>query len=389
MSRYTSNCSSKAKLLIIVNDLSFFLSHRLPVAQAALAHDYDLIIGYGDSGDLPPEEISEMGFPVLHVPIDRGGVNPFRELCSLYLIWRLVRNFRPDVLHLITIKPYLYGGIIARLTRVPGVVSAVAGLGSVFVLTDWKARFFRSILYPIYRFSFNHSNHRVIVQNQDDASILFNWGVLKKQNIRLLRGSGVDLLAFKQLEESDGVPVVCFASRLLRDKGVYDFVEAARLIQKRGIEAKFWLAGDTDTHNPTGLTALELNSIRDEGVVDVLGFQNDIPVLFAKSHIICLPSFYGEGIPKALIEAAAASRAVVTTDHPGCRDAVIPNETGLLVPVKSPEKLANALQWLIEHPAERVVMGKAGRLLAEREFDIEKIVHGHLEIYTELLEKMT
>jgi len=227
----------------------------------------------------------------------------------------------------------------------------------------------------------------VIFQIQYDASVLVNWGVLDSQKIRLLRGSGVDLTAFTQFEEDDGVPIVCFASRLLRDKGVYDFVAAARLLQKRGIEARFWLVGDADTKNPTGLTATELQSLRDGDVVEVLGYKKDIPALYAKAHIICLPSFYGEGIPKALIEAAAASRAVVTTDHPGCREAVVPNKSGLLVPVKSPEKLADALQWLIEHPADRLAMGKAGRLLAEREFAIEKIVQGHLEIYRELLER--
>ena len=374
------------KLLILVNDLSYFISHRLPIAQAALAVGYEVSVAYGDLDDVSPELLVQIGFPVFFVPMLRGGTNPLQELRSLYLIWQLYRSLRPDVVHLVTIKPYLYGGLVARLARVCGVVSAVAGLGSVFIRMDWRSRLFRRLLYPIYRLAFGHSNQRVIVQNQDDASVLINWGVLDPQKIRLLRGSGVDLTAFTQLDEPGGVPTVCFAARLLRDKGVYDFVAAARLLRARGVEARFWLAGDTDAKNPTGLTESELQSLRDEGVVEVLGYQKDIPALYAQSHIVCLPSFYGEGIPKALIEAAAASRAVVTTDHPGCREAIIPNESGLLVPVKAPEKLADALQWLIEHPAERVAMGKAGRLLAEREFSIEKIVQGHLEIYRELLE---
>lgn len=192
---------------------------------------------------------------------------------------------------------------------------------------------------------------------------------LMPQSVRLLRGSGVDLSDFTHSEEQDCMPTVCFAARLLRE---------------RGVKAQFLLAGAADPKNPTGLTESELDALRDEGGVEILGYQGDIPALYARSHIVCLPSFYGEGIPKALIEAAAASRAVVTTDHPGCREAVDPNESGLLVPVKSPEKLADALQWLIEHPVERVEMGKAGRKLAERDFAIEKIVQEHLDIYQEL-----
>ncbi|SIT67211.1 Glycosyltransferase involved in cell wall bisynthesis [Ectothiorhodosinus mongolicus] len=375
------------KLLILVNDLSYFLSHRLPIAQAATAEGYEVSVGHGELGGVSPELVAQLGFPTYFVPMQRGGTNPLQELRSLYSVWRLYRLLRPDLVHLVTIKPYLYGGLVARLARVRGVVSAVAGLGSVFIRSDLRSRAFRALLYPIYRMAFGHPNQRVIVQNQDDASVLINWGVLDSQKIRLLRGSGVDLTAFTQLDEPDGVPTVCFAARLLRDKGVYDFVAAARLLRERGIEARFWLAGDADTKNPTGLTESELQSLRDEGVVEVLGYQKDIPALYAKAHIVCLPS-YREGLPKALVEAASASRAVVTTDVPGCRDAIVPNESGLLVPVKSPEKLADALQWLIEHPAERVAMGKAGRLLTEREFAIEKIVQGHLEIYQELLESV-
>lgn len=384
-----TNCRSNKKLLILVNDLSYFLSHRLPIAQAALAAGYEVSVGYGELGGVTPEVLAQLGFPTYFVPMQRGGTNPLQELHSLYSIWRLYRLLRPAVVHLVTIKPYLYGGLVARLARVPAAVSAVAGLGSIFIRIDLRSRVFRALLYPIYRLAFGHPNQRVVVQNQDDASVLVNWGVLNSQKIRLLRGSGVDLIAFKQLEEVDGVSTVCFAARLLRDKGVYDFVAAARLLRERSVEARFWLAGDTDTKNPTGLTESELQSLRDEGVVEVIGYQKDIPTLYAQSHIVCLPSFYGEGIPKALIEAAAAGRAIVTTDHPGCREAIIPNDSGLLVPIKNPEKLADALQWLIEHAAEREAMGKAGRLLAEKEFAIEKIVQRHLDIYDELLMKVT
>lgn len=346
-------------------------------------------IGYGELGGVPSDRLAGIGFPTFFVPMQRGGLNPLQDLRSIYSIWNLYQSLRPDLVHLVTIKPYLYGGLVARLMRVPGVVSAVAGLGSIFVGNDWRSRFFRQVLYPCYRLAFGHSNQRVIVQNQDDASVLVNWGVLAPDKIRLIKGSGVDLGIFKEMSEPDGVPIVCFAARLLRDKGVCDFVDAVGLLRRRGLNVRAWLAGDLDPKNPTGLSSSELKSLIDGGLVQVLGYQQDIPALYAKANIICLPSFYGEGIPKALIEAAASGRAIVTTDHPGCREAIVPNESGLMVPIKNPEKLADALQWLIEHPIERAEMGQAGRRLAEHEFAIEKIVAAHLDIYSELISKET
>jgi len=195
------------------------------------------------------------------------------------------------------------------------------------------------------------------------------------------------LVEFKNFEEQKNVFTVCYASRLLRDKGVLDFVSAAKILKKRGLKIKFLLAGSLDSSNSTSLTELELQNIIKEKVVEVLGFQHDIPSLYSRSNIVCLPSYFGEGIPKALIQAAAACRAVVTTDHPGCRDAIIPNKTGLLVPIKSPRILADKIKWLMDNPKARVAMGKAGRLLAESEFPVEKIVKRHLNIYQNLLEK--
>ena len=208
-------------------------------------------------------------------------------------------------------------------------------------------------------------------------------GVLSKNKVRLIRGSGVKLEKFFNFEENTGVPVVCFAARLLIDKGVYDFISAARILKKRGITSRFLLAGDLDTKNPSGIKINDLNKIKEEGYVEIIGFQDDIPKLYEMSHIICLPS-YREGLPKTLIEAAAASRAVVTTDVPGCRDAIIPNKTGILVPVRNSFALANAIQELIENKDKRLLMGRAGRELAEKDFDINNIVKAHLKIYGEL-----
>jgi glycosyltransferase involved in cell wall biosynthesis len=372
-------------VLFLVNNLGYFVSHRLPIALAAQSAGYVVTVAFGEKGKACLANLESHGFDCLHAPIRPGGVNPFAELWSLLSIWRLFLVKKPDLVHLVTIRPYLYGGIAARMAHVPAVISAVAGLGSMFIREDIYGRLFRRLLNPLFRSAFGHKNQVVIVQNLSDRDALVEWGVLDPSSARLLRGSGVDLMGFLKLSEVAGTPIVAFAARLLRDKGVNEFILAARLLRTRGVQARFWLIGDADPSNPTSITQQELLAWKSEGVVQVLGYRDDIEDLFAQSHIVCLPS-YREGLPKTLIEAAAAGRAVVTTDVPGCRDAIIPNETGLLVSVRDAESLADALQWLIEHPRERAEMGRAGRALAEREFGIEKIVDAHLKIYQELLD---
>ena len=371
------------KLVILINDLSFFCSHRLPIAEAAMDKSIDVVIGYGELGGADPQALEQKGLKVSFVPMKRGSINVLKDLQSLFYIWRFFKKEKPDIAHLVTIKPYLYGGLIARLTGIPALVTAISGLGALFIHKDLKSKILKFLLYPLYRLAFNHSNQIVIVQNQEDAKVLRGWGVLNSNKVKLLKGSGVQLEEFINLEDAPGIPVVCFASRLLLDKGVYDFVSAARLLKKRKIQARFFLAGDLDTQNPKGISMKDLKKIKEEGCVEILGYQKDIPSLYSRSHIICLPS-YREGLPKTLLEAAAASRAVVTTDVPGCRDAIIPNITGLLVPVRDSEALANAIQDLIKHPEKRKIMGKAGRELAKKEFAIENIVDAHLKIYKDL-----
>ena len=369
-----------SKLVILINNLSFFCSHRLPIVEAAKNKKFNIIIGYGERGDVNPSELEKKGFKVCFVPIKRGSINLFKDLQSMFYIWRFLKKEKPDIVHLVTIKPYLYGGVIARLTGVPSLVSAVSGLGTLFVHKNLKSKFLKFLLYPMYLLAFNHLNQIVVFQNKDDAKVLISWGVIKSHKVRFIKGSGVRLKNFTNLDDRKGMPTVCFAARLLVDKGVYEFVSAASLLKNRGVKARFFLAGDLDINNPTGLTNDDLKKIKEDGCVEILGFQKDIPSLYSQSHIICLPS-YREGFPKSLMEAAAAARAVVTTDVPGCRDAIIPNKTGLIVPARNYVALADAIQVLIENPEKRRAMGNAGRKLAEKEFKIENIVEEHLKIY--------
>ena len=375
------------KILFLVNDLSFFISHRLLIAETAFHKGYDVVILYGETGGADTFFLQKKGFKINSVLMQRGGLNLLNEFKTLFSIWKLFKKEKPEIVHLITIKPYIYGGIISQLLKIPCVVSSVSGLGTLFTSKNFKSIFLQFLLYPFYKLAFNHHNQKVIVQNLDDLKVLVNLGYLKLSKSKLIKGSGVNLNNFTKLKEKGKVPIICFAGRLIREKGVCEFISAARLLKKRGINARFYLAGNLDTKNPSGLSIIDYNKIKKEHSVEFLGYQKDIPTLYANSHIICLPS-YREGFPKALMEAAAASRSIVTTDVAGCRDAIIPGKTGILVPIKNSQKLTDALQWLIEHPKERIAMGKAGRKLAEKEFKIEKIVKEHLEIYQELSNKI-
>jgi glycosyltransferase involved in cell wall biosynthesis len=225
----------------------------------------------------------------------------------------------------------------------------------------------------------------VIFQNPDDRDILLSLGALGKADPYIIRGSGVVLCEYPYLPEPEEEKfVVVMAARLLRDKGVFEFVEAARLLRNRGLCVQMRLIGSPDPGNPTSVTQRDVENWRQEGVVELLGFRRDVAAQYAAANIVCLPS-YREGLPKSLVEAAACGRAVVTTDVPGCRDAIFPSETGLLVPVKNAKDVADAIQKLVEEPALRHQMGAAGRKLAEDAFAIEKIVELHINIYMELL----
>ena len=299
----------------------------------------------------------------------------------------LFRRLRPTLVHLVTLKPVLYGGIAARFVRTPAVVSAVAGLGFLFIAEGGtKAAIIRKLIVPLFRFAFGHSNQKIIFQNREDLDEMVAATGIDPRKALLVRGSGVDIAKYQYVAESDDKPIVAMASRLLRDKGVMEFVEAARLLQQRGTRARFWLIGAPDPANPATVSDAQVEAWRRDGIVECLGQRDDVPDLYARSHVVTLPS-YREGLPKALIEAAACGRAVVTTDVPGCRDAIKPGVSGLLVRPRDGVALADALQRLLDDGDTRRRMGRAGRELAEQEFRIENVIAAHLEAYEGLVRR--
>ena len=372
------------KVLFVVNSSTFFVSHRLPIAQQLIEKGYEVHLA--SSGETLPI-FDEMGLTFHKIEFSRKGTNPLSELRLIWQLFKLFTSLQPDIVHMITIKPYLYGGIAATMAKVPAVVSAVSGLGVVFITTGFKAKFLRALLFPLYKLAFSHKNQIVIFQNNGDANLLVNWLDIHPSKVRLIRGSGVDLNAYQYSVEPIGKPIVIFVARLLGDKGIREFIDASQIIHSKGIEVDFWVVGDLDGGNPASITKAEMASWKELPNVKVSGFQKNIADLYSKSNIACLPS-YREGLPKSLIEAAACGRVVITTDVPGCRDAIEPDKTGILVPIKNAKAIADAIEYLIENPDERIRMGAAGRAFSEKEFGIKKIVAEHLELYRKLLDKV-
>lgn len=371
-------------LLFVVNAPEFFLSHRLPIAIAAREAGFEVHVATGPGVDCA--RITALGFVQHALPLSRSGRNLLAELFCFWRIFRLMRRVRPEIVHLVTIKPTLYGGIAARLARVPAVVTAISGLGTVFLSSDEGGHgWIRRVIAPLYRLALGHANLRAVFQNPDDRAVLMGLGAVRQDQTVLIRGSGVSLAEYRVRREPQGVPIVSLAARLLRDKGVLEFVEAARILKLRGVAARFWLIGLPDPGNPSSVSEQDVQHWSEAGLIEALGYRDDIPTVFGQSNLVVLPS-YREGLPKVLIEAAACGRAVITTDVPGCRDAIEPGKTGLLVAARSAEALADAIQTLLEDPVRRQRMGEAGRALAEDAFAIEKVVDAHLKLYRELLE---
>ncbi len=371
------------RLLFVVNNPAFFLSHRAALAEAALAAGYEVHAATMDGPSVP--RIQAMGVAHHLIPMSRSGKHPLQELKTLWALYRLFKRLRPDLVHLVTIKPVLYGGIAARMAGVPAMVAAISGLGYVFVVEGLRARLVRAVVRGFYRLALGHGNSRVIFQNTNDRDVLSKLGVVRAGQVELIRGSGVDLAQYRAESEPPEPPVVALmVARLLRDKGVREFVEAAALLRQQGLNMRMRVAGDIDPGNPASISAEEMQVWHDEGLVELLGERQDVAALYAAAHIAVLPS-YREGLSKSLIEAAACGRAVVTTDVPGCRDAIDPGETGLLVPPRNATALAAALARLAMDPAQRRRLGQAGRALAEREFSIKDVCGRHLAIYASLL----
>lgn len=373
----------RPRLLLLITEDWYFRSHRLDLAKSAQRAGMDVcvITNAPDQG----EWIRKEGLAFRTIPFQRGSLNPAKELSAVLRLAWLYRKERPDIVHHVAMKPVLYGSWAARLAGVPAVVNAFGGLGVAFSSPGWRTQLLRAGLTAGLRSALSLPNSRVIFQHEHDRDLMLHKEIVREEDTLVIRGVGVDGEHFPSLPEQPGPLVVVLASRMLWPKGIGEFVEAARALTQRNIAARFVLVGRTDPANPASIDRSQLRAWQSEGIVEWWGHRDDMPAVLNAAHVVVLPTTYGEGIPKILLEAAASGRPIVATDVPGCRDVVRHGENGLLVPPRDPARLAKAIEQLMGNAALRQQMGLRGRALAIQEFSAAKMASQTIALYRTLL----
>lgn len=369
------------KLLLVVNEDRFFLSHRKDIALAAQRQGWDVTIVCKDTGQR--QDVETLGLTMLELPIHPTGMNLWEELKTFFFLYQLYARHKDAVVHHVGLKLILWGGLAAKLVGVKGVVNAVSGLGVMF--SEEKPSLMMRGLLAILRFSHHRSSVRVIFQNHEDEYLFQSKNIVKPADSVFIKGSGVDLDEFPYTPQpADDVVKIIFTARMVKEKGVIVLIEAAELLRQR-FEGRieFWLCGGL-SGNPKALTEAELIQRCDGSYIQWLGFRRDVRELLMQSHIVAFPSYYREGVPKSLIEACAIGRPIVTTNSVGCKDTVDDSSNGFLIPIRNSEYLAEKLALLIEDRQLRERMGKASREKAEHEFSLGNVVDKHLGLYESL-----
>ncbi len=368
------------RLLYLITEDWYFWSHRLDLARAAREAGYDVIVAtrVTDHG----ERIRGEGFQLEPLEMVRRSRNPFREVIAVAELVRLYRRVKPDVVHHVAMKPILYGSLAAWLTRIPSVINAFAGLGYAFM--DERNELLRWCVKTAFRTVLRVSHSVALVQNQDDQDRLVGEGVVPASRARIIAGSGIDVAAYSMQPPPSGIPVVVLPARMLWDKGVGEFVEAARRLKQKGVHARFILVGRRDEHNPAAIPEIHLKEWVQAGVVEWWGHREDMPAVYAAAMLVVLPS-YREGLPKVLLEAAACGKAIVATDVPGCREIVRDRFNGLLVSPRDSTALAAAIEELLSDQALREVMGRRSRTRVLAEWSSPRITEQVLGLYRDMV----
>ena len=372
----------KKTILFVVNADWFFLSHRLAIAQRALEEGF--IVHLAAEITDKRKELEAYGLILHDLQMKRSSTSLLQNLGLLLKILKIYKKLKPDLIHLITIKPVIIGSLAAHLFFASKkLVLSISGLGYVFTTGGFKAFFRKEMIILLYKLVFMHRYLKVIFQNKNDLNTICDFTNLNKKNTILIPGSGVDLDKFRFKNPPKSKPIVLFPARIIASKGIYEFVDCAKKLNNI---ARFVVVGKRDVDSRDCIKLEELEIWEKDGIIEYWGDCDDMPNIFSKSSIVVLPS-YREGMPKSLLEAAASGRPVVTTNIPGCRDAIINGLTGFLVPLYDVTLLTKEVKKLLENPKMIRDMGEEGRLLAEKKFDLIKVVNTHLKIYNNLLSK--
>lgn len=371
------------RLILVDHDIKSFLLHRIELARSLseLGHDVHVALPGEPKSDIASNE----NFSVHGYYLQRTSIGPFQDLRCFASLFFLYKHLSPALAHHFGLKPSLLGGNAARLAGVPAVVNSLTGLGYIYTTNAVKMRVIRKLVSAGLNHSFAHKKSRITLQSNDNRRTLLMNGVDLAKDAVIVSGSGIDLSLFSPKPEIDGVPVIMMAARLIWEKGVDEFVNAARIIRRRGIKARFLLIGEPDYRHPSAVPLSKIERWQDDGYIEWLGWQTDMPKLLAQCHVFCLPSYYVEGIPRVLLEAAASSRAIVTTDSFGCKNVVRHGYNGFLVPPRDVSALVNAVQHLIKDDKLRAVMGKRGRRIAETRFSLNQVIDENYAVYRSLI----
>lgn len=374
--------SSRKKILFIVNVDWFFISHRLILAEAAVKEGYEVLVACSDTGR--KHEIESVGATFFNFNFERSGTNPLKEFITLFKFYNLYNNIKPTLIQHITLKPVIYGSLIAFFLKIP-VVNSISGLG--FNFAENNKGFTTRIMIFLMRLGFKNKKMTCIFQNYDDRKVIESRRILLKSNkVVMIKGAGVDLnkFYFSTPPVKDKISII-LPARLLWDKGVKEFHNASLILRdKYKDKIEFKLIGKTDIDNKSGVKEEVLQEWLEEGYFSRINYQTDMVPVYTESDIVVLPS-YREGMPKTLLEACSVGRPIVTTNAIGCRECVDEGINGFKVQIKSSEELANAIEKLIIDDQLRLKMGVESRLKAEREFDQKNVISKHLEIYKSFL----
>ena len=386
----TKKLSTKnKKIAYILNHVDFFESHIMPIALKA-KKNFKIKLFCGNSASLEMQKYSlkslkKNKISIIKKNFSASGLNFFKEFIALISLIYSVKKFNPDVIHCATPKGILFGGLVSFFLKTKSLVIFNSGMGFMFSNNlNWIQKFSKNIYsFILKNIIMNHANKRIIVENIDDYEYLKKKFLLKKKEMILINGSGVNLFKFKRINISKN-RLVLLPSRVLKEKGIREFIVAANNLKKKYPNWKFFVAGSLDYKKQSGFNAQELDSLNKNKNVKFLGYVKNMLKIYKKTSIVCLPS-YREGLSRTLQEAAALGIPVLTTNTVGCKNAIIPGKTGELCDVKSYLSLEKKLENMIKNNKKRIFYGKNGRSLAEKKFDINQVLNKNLNIYKDLL----